>query len=163
MQTRNRGWIWYFVVLVILGGVTTTALILFNLSQQLKPEELAKARRLWSTKGMHSYRLIYTVKNGEATPEMFVAHVRHGKTEFATMNGQKLPDRLLVYRNMDALLDDVERFLSVDRQEGKPRTYLHAVFDTKDGHLVKFVRRVMGSRERVEINVQELTPLTTRP
>lgn len=155
----SRTWIWFFLTVGVLGAVVVTVLIRYNLGQQLQPEELAKAREMWSAKGPSSYRLIYTVKRGEAEPDTIVVHVRKGRTDFVSLNGQKLEDSKFAFYGMDATLDNIEQFLENDRQEGKPRTFLRAVFDPVDGRLRSFVRRVMGSRERVEINVRELEPL----
>ena len=55
---------------------------------------------------------------------------------------------------MTALMDDIETFLEEDTEPGRPRTYSVATFDPVDGHLVRYVRRVMGTSERIEINVQ---------
>jgi hypothetical protein len=44
---KNRRWIWFFVVVFTMAVAATAVLIAFNLRQQLKPEQLAAARRLW--------------------------------------------------------------------------------------------------------------------
>ena len=71
-----------------------------------------------------------------------------------TQNDKPLdPSRYPRY-DMTALMDDIETFLEEDAEPGRPRTYTVASFDPTDGHLIRYVRRVMGSSERIEINVQ---------
>src|SRR5262249_4483768 len=56
----NRGWIWFFVILIVLTVTSITIMIVYNLRQQLKPEQLAQARALWEQKGPADYDLDYT-------------------------------------------------------------------------------------------------------
>ena len=90
-----------------------------------------------------------------------MVQVRGGTVISVLMNGRALDKDQYVYRSMDALFDDIERFLKMDAEKGKPRTYMRALFDPADGHLLHYIRRVMGSRERVEITVQSLEPPPT--
>jgi len=160
---RSRTWIWFFLTVIVLSAIAVTALIVYNLGQQLQPAELLAARKLWADHGPKSYRLVYAKKRGDGVPETIVVHVRHGATEFVTIDGREVVEpRQFVFFGMDAMLDDIERFLQFDREEGRPRTFLRAAFDPKDGHVRNFVRRVMGSRERVELTVLEFEPLTPR-
>jgi hypothetical protein len=54
---------------------------------------------------------------------------------------------------MNALFDFIDGFLKEDAKPGSPRAYMVATFDSSDGHLIKLVRRVMGTKQRLEINV----------
>ncbi len=58
---------------------------------------------------------------------------------------------------MHHLLRDIEVFLDRDAKEGK-KNYNVAIFDDQTGALRKYIRRVMGMRQRVEETVQ-LEPL----
>ena len=151
----TRGWIWYFVILGVLAAIFITVLVGFILRQQLKPEQLEIARTLWKQKGPASYDLEYT-KTGTVTGR-YKVRVRNGKVQSATLDGEPEKERLYVFRDMNALFEDIDGFLKIDAQPGNPRADMVATFDRTDGHLLKLVRRVMGTSQRLEINVT-LTP-----
>src|SRR5262249_54849848 len=148
----NRGWIWFFVILIVLTVTSITIMIVYNLRQQLKPEQLAQARALWEQKGPADYDLDYT-QVGSASGT-FKVEVRAGKVVSATLDGQPLERRQYRYSDMPGLFNSIEEFLEYDQQPGRPRTYTKAVFDPEDGHVVRYIRRVMGTTERVEIKVK---------
>ena len=62
----------------------------------------------------------------------------------------------LDYHGMDALYDNIERFLEMDSEKGKPRTYARAEFDQHTGAIREYVRSVMTKRERLRIDVRPL-------
>src|SRR5262245_435188 len=62
---RSRGWIWYFVTLLVLSLIATGVIIAYNWSQQLTPERLEKARTLWEEKGPPDYEYRYTKRVGD--------------------------------------------------------------------------------------------------
>jgi hypothetical protein len=156
---QSYRWVWYFVVLVLLTVAACTILVWYNLRQQLKKEDLQKAREQWKRHRPLNYDLHYT-KRGSASGT-FAVQVREGKVTSVTLDGQEItqddkpidPSRYPRY-DMTALLDDIETFLEEDAEPGRPRTYTVATFDPADGHLVRYVRRVMGTSERIEINAQ---------
>jgi hypothetical protein len=157
---KNHGWIWFFVVVIGLGIAAMASLIVYNLSQQLKPEQLADARRLWKEKGWRSYQLSYTIRRGiEASSDAFVVRVRGGRVVSSTVNGLPEEKRLFGARGMEALFDDIERFLELDARPGQPRTFTRAIFDNNTGALRSYVRRVMGGKERTEIKVESIEAL----
>ena len=156
---RHYGWVWYFAVLAVLTVAAISILIWYNLRQQLKPEQLAEAKALWKKNRPSNYDLTYT-KKGSATGT-FALEVRNGKVVSVTLDGRPITrdDRPLdpsLYSRYDmtGLLDDIDQFSRLDAEPGRPRTFTVAVFDPEDGHLIHYVRRVMGSTERIEINVQ---------
>ena len=60
-------------------------------------------------------------------------------------------------RCMDGRFDDIERFMKLDSEKGSPKVFVRAIFDGQNaGALRSYVRRVMGGRQRVEINVDPL-------
>ena len=156
---QSYRWVWYFVVLGVLTVSACTILVWYNLRQQLKKEDLQTARALWKQNRPSDYDLTYT-KRGSASGTFFVK-VRNGKVVDVTLDGREItqndkpldPSRYPRY-DMTALMDDIETFLEEDAEPGRPRTYTVATFDPTDGHLIRYVRRVMGSSERIEINVQ---------
>ena len=166
-EKKNRRWIWYFVVLFVLAVAATVVLIVFNLQQQLKPDQLRAARNMWSEKGPSDYTLVYTTRVNEDTHEdQYWVKVRGGRAVESTFNGQPEDPERLPYRGMQALFDFVERFMKLDSEKEAPKTFVRAIFDDqKTGGLRWYVRRVMGSSERIEINVQlkRLGEPITRP
>jgi hypothetical protein len=167
---KNHRWVWFFVVVIALGVAAMVTLIVYNLGQQLKPEQLAEAKRLWKEKGWRSYQLTYTITRGiEPSTDTYVVRVRDGKVVSSTVNGRPEERRLFGARGMEALFDDIERFLELDAKPGKPRTFTRAVFDRNTGALRLYVRRVMGmpdvgltgplGKERTEIKIESLEPL----
>src|SRR4051812_32165483 len=106
---RNRGWLWYFILLAVLTIAATTILAVFNLRQQLAPEQLEAARKAWQEHGPADYSFSYTVKRddvgGSSTDHYFVK-VRGGKPVEVLDNGLPLDEGRLVYHSMPRLLDD---------------------------------------------------------
>jgi hypothetical protein len=156
----NRNWIWFFVVVGALAVLAMVSMIVYNLGRQLKPEQLAAARRSWHERGWRSYQLTYTVRRGiEQETDTYVVRVRDGKVISSTVNGRAEPPERFAYRDMDAKFDEIARFQEIDAKPGQPRTFCVGNFDPDNGALRQYVRRVMGSKERVEIVVDSLEPL----
>src|SRR5437868_14091986 len=89
---KSRGWIWYFVILFTPALVATIALIVFNLQQQLKPEQLAKARALCKERAPANYTMSYTTRvNEETKADHYWVKVRGGKVALAKYNGEPEP------------------------------------------------------------------------
>jgi hypothetical protein len=150
---QSRGWVWFFVVLAILSAVAIGVQVWFNLRQQLTRDQLEAARALWKEKGPADYDLQYTKKG--SVSGTFEVRVRGGRVVSATMDGQPLERRLYAFSDMPGLFDDLERFLEMDSAPGSPRTFTKATFDMAgDGHLIHYIRSVMSTRQRVEINVR---------
>jgi hypothetical protein len=169
----NRRWIWYFVVVGCLTVLATTILVVFNRAQQLTPEQLEAARKLWDEKRPADYLLTYT-KLGSATGT-FIVTVRKGKVvavvmrQNVTKDGQvqvleqRLEPRLYRDYDMDGLFNDIEVFLDRAAKKDSPRTFLRATFDARNGQLLWFVRSVMSTGERIEIRVQPVQPPPPEP
>jgi uncharacterized membrane protein len=89
---KNRRWIWFFVVVFVLALLATVVLVVFNLQQQLKPEQLSAARKLWSEKGPRDYTMTYTTRVNEETElDRYWVQVRGGRVVLAKYNGQPEP------------------------------------------------------------------------
>lgn len=149
---RNRGWIWYFAAIFVLAVAFVVILTVFNLRQQLTREKLRQAVELWEKNGPRDYDMVFT-KQGSVSGK-FTVEVRNGKVTSASCDGVALDKSHWKYDDMNALLRDVEDFLDHDSQPGKPRVYAVATFDPHDGHLIHYVRSVMSTRERLEIQVK---------
>jgi Family of unknown function (DUF6174) len=152
-RRHGRAWIWFFVVLGVLAATAAVISVVTSLRQQLTPQQLHAAQERWRQHGPRDYDMEYTFKRGEAT-DTFRVQVRGGKVVALTQNGRPLEERLHHYYDMPGLFGWIEDFLDQDRQPGRPRVFATASFDPVDGHLQRYVRSVMSSQERQEIDVQ---------
>lgn len=159
---NNWGWIAYFIFIVVASVGVAGFMIWFNLSIQLTPEQLEAARALWKENGIKNYDMIYVEKHSPEDRVMtFVVRVRKGEVKEVTMNGKALEkdkdrtDDPKIYHSMDALMRFIENNQFIDSKPGAPKVYVTGVFDEKTGALRKYIRRVMGSAQRVEILVTE--------
>ena len=157
---KNRKWIWYFAVLAVLTIIATATLAIYNIRQQLKPEQVNVAIALWNAKGPKDYVLVYTAKKTDLsgdTDDHYVVKVKDGQAYEVLLNGLPLvEERQLAYFGMNRLLQYIERFMEIDAEPGSPKTYRRGDFDGKTGALLRYVRRVMGTRQRLEITVESL-------
>jgi hypothetical protein len=149
----GRAWIWFFVVLGALGTAAAVISVITSLRQQLTPEQLHAAEERWREHGPRNYDMDYTFKRGDAT-DTFQVQVRAGKVVALTQNARPLEERLYHYYDMPGLFGLIEDFLDQDRQPGRQPVFATATFDPMDGHLQRYVRSVMSSQERQEIDVQ---------
>src|SRR5262249_34361239 len=140
-SSRNR-WVWYFVILAILTTGGITANLWYNLRQQLTPEELAAARRLWSENRPRDYQLNYTIKQelnpdpAGGTPRRFRVMVRDDNIASVTdPDGRALKPDAFEFDSMDALFNFIDWQLRVDAKPGKPRAFVKATFAPTDGHV----------------------------
>src|SRR5262245_3537490 len=131
---KNRGWLWYFVIVLVLAIAATVWLGVFNLRQQLQREQLDAARKLWEKNGPKDYRFLYTTRrNDEPRVDRFVVVVRNGKVISVTLNDVvQIEERSLRYHSMPALFDSIETFLVLDADPKRPRTHARGLFDAKD-------------------------------
>ncbi len=165
-QLKGRSWIWYFFAVALLAVLLLGWLWLY-VQQQLEPgqqlhlEQLLAARKKWKDSKISDYQMLYTVTRGGegGGRDRFYVVVQGGKVRSVVMNDdQPLPPEQFDYRSMDGLFNDVEVFLKRDAKEGAPQTFCRGYFDADDGHLTRFVRRVVGSKESVDIRVEEFKP-----
>ncbi|MFO0863857.1 MAG: DUF6174 domain-containing protein [Gemmataceae bacterium] len=153
---KNAGWALYFGIVFLLAIAATATLITFNIKQQLTPEQFEAGHKKWREKGPKNFVMVYkTLKNDEANPDHFVVKVRNGKTYEVLANGLPLPEERFAYYGMDRLYDDIERFMEQDAEKDRPKVFTRGLFD-KQGAIRWYVRRVMGSRERLEITIEPL-------
>jgi hypothetical protein len=152
--SRRQGWLWFFVGLGVLTGIAVFVQVWYNAGQQLTDIKLNAARAKWKENGPHDYDMEYTIRQSDEPGDNYVVQVRQGKVTNATRNGEPLAERLYQYQTMSALFSFMEEFLERDGKAGNPRAFAVAVFDPGDGHLVRYVRSVMSTRERQEIRVK---------
>lgn len=168
---RSRRWIAFFVVLGVLSTLAIVVPLVYNLSIQLRPEQLAEARRRWQENAPANYDLKYLVETKHASaiePEKreYLVQVRDSRVVFVADTGEVLyldpslaigagPSVLALTsenaRNygVPALFDEIEAALRRDEMEGR-KNYTQAQFDGKDGHPLHYIHSVRGTKERVE-------------
>jgi hypothetical protein len=157
------------VVLGLLAGAAALGPLLYNLRQQLRPEQLEEARARWRENGPRSYDLEYTVKRDrDLVPERYLVLVRDGRVVFAARDDEVLllgqgvawaaglPATVLIgdetAYGVEAVFAHIEEALR-RRADGGRRDYLTAIFDAHDGHPKRFVYRERGSDRREEWNL----------
>lgn len=161
-EKRSRGWVVFFLILLGLAAAGVALPIVYNLGQQLRPEELAAAKARWEAEGPADYDLTYTVKyDREAQAERHVVVVRQGRIVWASCEGEVVQvspalGALLGVaaggttrggRDVAAIFARLEGLLG---EEGARRNFLVAAFDPKAGWPRRVVRRVRGTGTREE-------------
>lgn len=174
-QTRqpNRRWVLFFIVLAVLAALGMVIPILYNLSRQLRPEQLAEARTLWQANAPRNYDLEYLVKIDDDTQsDEYVAHVRDGQVVMVALNKELLwlapwtgfalgplvqalspPSFNPRSYTIDGLFGEMDRRMRQD-EEGGRRNYATASFDPVDGHPTHYIHRVRGTHQRVEWTIR---------
>jgi hypothetical protein len=162
-------WVGFFVVLFLLAVVAVLAPLFYNLSIQLRPEQLAAAKQRWLEQGPSNYDLEYLVRtmHGDQEEEnAYLVQVRDGQAVLVVCNSDVVYlDPALAFvagsgilglssedprlYGVSALFDAIEAALRQDESSGQ-RNFTTAQFDPKDGHPFHYVHRVRGTRERVE-------------
>jgi hypothetical protein len=166
-RPRSRAWVGYVVVLVLLSAVAATVPIVYNLRQQLRPDELEAARQRWRKYGPEDYDLTFAIRyDRERLPERHIVIVRGGNVVLAACEGeiQTLSPALQAMaglpagglskdkgQDVPAILDHVADLL---HEPDANRNFLVAAFDSADGHPRRIIRRVRGSSTREEWNLR---------
>jgi hypothetical protein len=213
---RSHGWVWFFLVLALLGATALAIELWYNLSQQLTPAQVDQARQRWEEIGSTDYDFDYTFDRESRDGEHYHASVRDGEVVAVTLNGQPLEpilyplydtpglfaeveqalasspesrDREVDYTSpplskatchvrtrqgrvvsvvwngqrlsphLDRFFDQpnlnaaIQRRLELDAESGS-RVFHVALFNQRDGHLVRYVRSIMATRERLQIDLR---------
>ena len=159
-RKKNHYWVWYFAFIVLASVGVAGFMIDFNMRQQLKAEQLEGAMQRWQQHGPADYLLTISKRINESDQaDIFVVRVRQRRVIEVRLNGQLLRDESnepyppgherLQWYTMDHLLREIEIFLDQDAKEGR-KNYNVAYFDEQTGALQRYIRRVMGTRQRVE-------------
>ena len=159
---ERRGWIWFFLFLAVMGSAAIIIPIIYNQSQQLSSEQLDAARQLWAKKAPLNYDLEYQVRrqsdsdtpNDQNADERFRIEVRNGQVTSVKKDGNPLPAKVWERHSLDAIFDLIANNLDADNASTGRRNYAHAQFDKEDGHPTVYVRRIMGTRQRLQIILQ---------
>jgi hypothetical protein len=157
-------WAWFFVVLGVLTSCGIGANVWYNWQQQLTPEELSAAQKLWDEKGPRDYQLEYEIKRetnpdlAGAAPQTYTVSVHDRKVVVVTTaDGRPLKTADYDFDSMDSLFEIIDQQLHSDADPAKPLPFVIARFDEQDGHVLRYVHSVARTRERLEVRVK-LTP-----
>jgi hypothetical protein len=172
---RPRHWVGFFLLLAVLAAAGAVVPVVYNLRLQLRPEQVGQEWARWREWGPRDYDLRCTEKllHGPAEEQNeYVVLVRGGVVVALGSNGEllrlegagpalgpavrALPGGAGEAVGVEPLFEHIEAALRQDAAEGR-RTYATATFDPRDGHPVRYVRRVRATGERVEWNCT-LTP-----
>jgi hypothetical protein len=159
MLERNGRWIWFFVLLGLLGVAAVTIPIVYNLSLQLTPAQVAEARERWRSHGPADYDLEWREKltRAAATEEtVYRIEVRRGKVTNVVRVGRPSTAIDGGEFDVDHLFDRIEAEQRRSMEDGR-RDFATAAFDSTDGHPIRYVRRDKSRGERVEW-ITRLTP-----
>jgi hypothetical protein len=166
---RSRAWVGFFALLAALAAAAVALPILYNLGQQLRPEQLDAARRRWHENGPKDYDLTFSVAyDRERLAERHIVLVRGGKVVLAACEGEvvSLAPALAALvglplggtgtapgRDVPAIFDHIADLLR-EQTPGARRNFVVAAFDPKDGHPRRFIFRVRGTSTREEWNLR---------
>ena len=157
---KNHAWIYFFVFIIVASVGVAGFMIAFNLWIQLNPEQLEAARKLWQEKGPTSYNLVYTKRlNDDTKVDTFEVEVRGREVKKVLMNGRPLQKEKdehedpRIHHTMERLFRDIERFMELDKKPGAKKVFVTAIFDDQNGGLRRYIRRVMGTTQRVEMHI----------
>jgi hypothetical protein len=173
---KHGRWIVFFAALALLGTVAVVVPIVYNLGLQLKPEDVARARKLWQQKGPRDYDLeLMRREDRDEDADEYRIKVRGGRVTSVVGKKEGIilvdetvglalgaairlqPAEDLSRFTVDGLFDEIESRLRSDAESGK-RNYATADFVMKeDGRPTRYVHRVAGTKRRVEWNIK-LTP-----
>ncbi|MBI3407060.1 MAG: hypothetical protein HY040_01725 [Planctomycetes bacterium] len=156
MAKRNSGWIWYFAIVFGLAVLGTVWLGVFNLNLQLTQEQFTAAREKWIARKPADYDLVYTIKNDDESqgPEYSI-RVRGGKLVHVLEDGVELCAGNAAQRSMEAMFELMQKNLDAGSRPGAEKVYVRARFHEGNGAVLEYVRRVMGTRRRLEISVKK--------
>jgi hypothetical protein len=174
MPERGKSdWVWFFAVLFVLGAAAVTIPLYYNLSLQLKPQQVEEARALWRSAGPRDHDIDYQERqtHGPDTDEAaYRVMVRDGRVVVVFLDGRLsfLADTAAALalgpwpralpgtsgaRDIDGIFDHIEDQLRRDLNLSH-RPYATATFDKRDGHPMRYVRRIRGGAERLEWTIK---------
>ena len=177
-RRSRRLWLWYFLVLAILGTAAVVLPLVVNLGMQLKPDDVIAARKKWEAMRPANFDLeLWCRENQEEADEYFVK-VRGGQVTSVVGKNEGIvqldrtallalglgitakpavPLESLPPLTVDAMFDLIEANLKRDATTSGSRNFATAKFDERDGHPLRYVHRRTGTKERLEWIVK-LTP-----
>jgi hypothetical protein len=182
-RSLPRSWLWYFLLLAVAGVFALTIPLVYNLRQQLQPEQFEAAQARWKQHGPADYDLNWETKqNDDPRPDEYRVVVRGGQVQMVYVDGQlqmarelaaalgaavgpavtaaapnQVPRKQLSGYTVEGMFHTIGKDLEKNAESGG-RNFATATFDARDGHPVRYVYRVKHSPERLEWNVKLLRP-----
>ncbi len=99
------------------------------------------------------------IDHESAATDSATYRVRVGDGErVVTRDGHPVPPKLAASYLPEAQYEAILRRLEIDRQPDAGRVYCVATFDRTDGRLLRYVRSVSATRDRVQIQAAEPKP-----
>src|SRR4051794_37300500 len=87
----NRSFLWFFALLALGAAFAVAVPIVYNLNQQLKPEQFDAARARWREHGPRDYDLDWLQKTDrQPQPDEYHAKVRGGDAVAVFVNNELL-------------------------------------------------------------------------
>ena len=119
-KKRSRVWIWFFVVLAVLALIAGSIEIWFNLSQQLNPEQVANAQKLWREHAPAEYEIDFIFSRMSRQPLHYRAVIRNREVTAVMLNDQELEPVLYPLHDLPPLFEAAAAWLAEDpaRQDG---------------------------------------------
>jgi hypothetical protein len=163
VASHKRGWMIFFGLLLLMTVAGISLEIWFNEQQRLRPPQLDHARELWETNRPAEYQFSYKIVDQEKDPVSYTVRVRRNGS-FRLDSSKDTGEEKLVagdvpYLSMEDLFEKIDAQLADDNQPGKPRVFAKGDFDRRDGHVLRYIRSVRASHERIEVNVTDLQPI----
>ena len=165
-----------------MGTAAVVLPIWYNLRLQLKPEDVASARKRWQEKGLRDYDLELMRRENregrgghhEEIADEYRVKVRGGKVTSILSRTQGIllvdeavglavgpsirvqpPPDDLPPLTVEQLFDEIEANLKRDAEAAGKRNYAMASFVMKEeGYPSHYVHRIAGTKQRVEWNVR---------
>jgi hypothetical protein len=168
----RRRWLWFYVSLSVLAVIALVIPIVYNLHVQLTQEQLDAARQRWQAHGTPDYNLLYSARfDSDPAADEYWVKVRGGKPVEVVCNGQVLrfddaaglglglvigvlqPEDVSD-QTVEGFFRHIEEWLRKDAGSTGRRNYATASFDVRDGHPIRYVRRIAGTRKRLEWQIR---------
>jgi hypothetical protein len=148
--------------------VVVAALNVYHEQHRLTRENLALAQKRWAAADLIDYDIQVTVGGG--TRGVYLVQIRGGRAVGGTMNGLPFdpPERARSW-TMDELLNTIlERDLENDAKPDSPIVYTQVEFDSKDGHLIHYLRNSVRQNVTLDVRLEparqaRANPKETRP
>ena len=174
-ERRTFRWLTFFLILAVMGSVAVVLPIWYNLSLQLKPEDVARARTRWQEQQPRDYDLeLMRRENQQVSADEYRVKVRGGKLTsiLSKADGILLVDEAvglavgpsirvqpppedLPPLTVEQLFDEIEANLKRDAETTGKRNYAMASFVMKEeGYPSHYVHRIAGTKQRIEWNVR---------
>jgi hypothetical protein len=163
IASHKRGWMVFFGLLLFMTIAGICLQIWFNEQQRLRSGQIDSAWERWKANRPAKYEFVYTVVDYDKDLVEYTVRVRPDGSFRVMSSGDDREEKLqagdVPYLSMDELFSKMSDQLAENQQPGKPSVFAKADFDRQDGHVVRYIRSVRSTRERLEVIVKDLQSL----